>query len=174
MVFRFSALPYLILGFALNFSVSAQALSTPDPRLTPGEVCSPQDPNFQGYDYPEHIARCTRNVGEQEKSQIAAEYGNIPRSQWSGYEFDHLIPLCAGGSDSLANLWPQPISEAKMKDVLEDEICSAMKAGTLTQADAVAKVHNWFLQNASRIGDTNVSPSAQTSQMPPNDFVPED
>lgn len=120
------------------------AITQPDWNKTPGMLCSPQDPNFSNYDYPEHIARCTRNVDNQEKLAIATEYGNIPQTEWSKYEFDHLIPLCAGGSDDIHNLWPQPIADAHLKDTLENEICIAMKAGTMTQAQAVQKVHDWF------------------------------
>lgn len=134
---------FIVLG-VIFYSFAGLTLAQPNWTLTPGVLCSATDPNFSNYDYPEHVARCTRNVGTQEKQQIAAEYGDIPQSDWSRYEFDHLIPLCAGGSDDVRNLWPQPIDDAHKKDVLENEICIAMKAGTLTQAQAVQKVHDWF------------------------------
>ena len=86
-------------------------------------------------------------LGIVEKLQIAHLYGDIPESEWPKYEFDHLLPLCAGGSDDIRNLWPEPIDQAHKKDVLENQICLAMKAGTLKQADAVAKVREWFQQN---------------------------
>ncbi len=120
------------------------AFISPNVTQTPGLLCTPNDPNFQKYDYPEHIARCQRNVGIDEKLKIAAAYGNIPQSNWPNYEFDHLIPLCAGGSDDITNLWPQPIGEAHKKDVLENDICLALRAGTLKQAQAIQKVHDWF------------------------------
>jgi hypothetical protein len=119
----------------------------PDPQLVPGVLCTSSDPDFRGYEYPEKVARCNRNVSEQEKAEVAARFGHIPRDQWSQYEFDHLIPLCAGGSNSIENLWLQPIDEAKKKDVLEVDICLRMKAGTLKQADAVQKIHDWFQSN---------------------------
>ena len=114
---------------------------------TPGVLCSKTDANFDKYDYPEQVARCKRNVGQAEKVDIAALYGHIPVADWPKYEFDHLIPLCAGGSDDIRNLWPEPIEQAHKKDILENEICLAMKAGTLKQVDAVAQVHAWFQQN---------------------------
>ena len=125
-------------------SLAWSLVSQPNWNVTPGVLCSASDPNFSNYDYPEHIARCNRNVNTAEKDQIAGEYGNIPKADWPQYEFDHLIPLCAGGSDDIGNLWPQPIDDAHKKDVLEDQICIAMKAGTMTQAEAVQKVHDWF------------------------------
>lgn len=129
----------VLLGSNISF-----AITQPNWQTTPGVVCSAQDPNFSGFDYPEHIARCNRNVSIQEKQQIAQEYGNIPQSDWPQYEFDHLIPLCAGGSDDIRNLWPQPISDAHEKDKLENDICTSMRAGLMTQAQAVEKAHEWF------------------------------
>ena len=117
--------------------------TAPDDSLTPGALCTDSDDDFDQYDYPEQVARCTRNVDESEKADIGDAYG-IDQSDWSDYEFDHLIPLCAGGSNAPENLWPQPIDEAKEKDKLEDSVCRRMKAGTLTQANAVQEVHDWF------------------------------
>lgn len=152
----------LISIIVLHVQPSA-ALSVPDPTLTPGVLCSPTDPNFSGYDYPEHIARCRRNIVTEEKSAVAKSYGGLPQANWPQYEFDHLIPLCAGGSNDIGNLWPQPIAEARQKDVLEDDICVAMKAGTMTQAQAVQKVHDWF--QAGTQPSTPVGPAEMKAAM---------
>lgn len=122
----------------------AFAVTQPNLQITPGLICSAQDPNFSGYDYPEHIARCKRNFGNPEKLKVAQMYGGIPESDWPNYEFDHLIPLCAGGSDDIRNVWPQPIGDAHLKDAIENEICLSMKAGTMTQAQATQKIYEWF------------------------------
>jgi hypothetical protein len=115
----------------------------PDPKLTPGELCTPSNKDFVEYRYPAHIAYCKRDVTQQMKQQIAAAYGNIPESEWSNYEFDHLIPLNAGGDSSIANLWPQPIAEAKEKDKVEQQTYDGLKNGTLTQAQAVQMIWDW-------------------------------
>ena len=129
----------------LSFSTQASWGSThPNSSLTPGTLCNSNDPDFTNFDYPEHIARCGRNIAIDEKRAVAQAYGNIPENQWPNYEFDHLIPLCAGGSNRATNLWPQPIAEAHIKDKLENEICIGMKLGKLTQAQAVQKVYAWF------------------------------
>ncbi len=134
------------------WSVQTFANVQPDPKLTPGVLCTSSDPDYRGPDYPEGIARCNRNISDQEKIEVAAKYGDLPRSEWHNYEFDHLIPLCAGGSNSNENLWPQPIDEAKQKDILEVDICTKMRAGTLKQADALKQVRDWFLARGQNAG----------------------
>ena len=140
----------LCLGF---FSGNLFASFTPpDQAQTPGHLCSPQDPNFKGYDYPEKVARCERNVSRDDKLKVAAAYGNLPPREWPKYEFDHLIPLCVGGSNSLSNLWPQPIEQAQIKNQLENEVCLDLRAGSLTQNQAVEKMHTWFAGMAAMAG----------------------
>ena len=119
---------------------------SPDFSFTPGHLCSPSDPNFDGYRYPEQIAHCRRNVTEQMKAVVAAHYG-IARSDWGNYEFDHLIPLAIGGDSSIDNLWPQPHGNpdgSQGKDRLEDQLYHEMAAGSITQAAAVQQIYAWF------------------------------
>ncbi len=146
----FAILSFSILAIGVIASNQAMAMTTPNADVTPGLLCTADDPNFMGFYYAEKIARCKRNVGTAEKTQIAAEYGDIPKSEWHNYEFDHLLPLCAGGSDDIKNLWPQPIDEAHLKDRIEDEVCLGMSAGTMTQAVAVQKIKDWFDQNSGQ------------------------
>lgn len=40
-----------------------------------------------------------------------------------GYVVDHVIPLCAGGPDTIENLQWQTVAEAKEKDKLERKLC---------------------------------------------------
>ena len=143
----------IIFTFVLIFSILALAtiinekvvpVRSPDFSQTPGLLCSTTDADFSGLDYPESIARCNRHISDAEKAKVAARYGNIPRADWSNYEFDHLLPICAGGSNSSDNLWPEPLAEAKKKDILEVDICLALRAGTIKQADAVQKIYDWF------------------------------
>lgn len=137
----------LLISLASTISLAAPIASptaAPNLAITPGVLCTTSDPDYRGLDYPEQIARCNRNIPTIEKMKVAALYGNIPQADWPQYEFDHLLPLCAGGSDDMRNLWPQPIAQAHEKDKLEVEICTAMKAGTMTQAIAVQKVYDWF------------------------------
>jgi len=122
-----------------------RSVAQPDFNVTPGNLCTPTDPNFKEYRYPEHIPYCNRYVTKEMKLQVAASY-NVPQSDWTKYEFDHLIPLGIGGDSSIDNLWPQPRngSDSDSKDKLEGELFNQLSAGTITQKAAVQKIYNWF------------------------------
>jgi hypothetical protein len=128
------------------FSISAQAKSiypkNPDPRLTPGSVC--KQANY--YRYPERIAYCNRNVDKSEKQQVIRNYEQqlgyrIDRGQRGSFKIDHLIPLCAGGSNEMDNLWPQHKTVYDITDPMEPLICEKMAEGRLKQARAIELIH---------------------------------
>ncbi len=143
---------------------NSYAMSTPDSKLTPGVLCTPSDLDFKGYDYPSKVARCNRNISQVEKTEVARNYGNIPPLEWAKYEFDHYMPLCAGGSNSRENLWPQPIAEAKLKDVIEVQVCTALKSGTMTQDQALQKIRAWFELSKTSPAPRVPNPSFISSQ----------
>jgi hypothetical protein len=129
---------------------SRSGRATPDWSFTPGKLCTESDPDFEEYRYSEHIPYCKRNVTKQMKQEVAAHYG-VPQSDWSSYEFDHLIPLCAGGDSHVDNLWPQPHGGGSSdpdgsygKDKLEDLLYKQMSAGSTTQAEAIKQIQAWF------------------------------
>ena len=140
MKFNQLALVLFVLG---TFTSTAWASVHPDSNLTPGVLCTPKDKDFMGFAYKSKIARCSRNIKHDEKLKVAAAY-KVPESEWAKYEFDHLFPLCAGGSDDPKNLWPQPLAEAHKKDVIENEVCTGLRDNTMTQAVAIQKIKDWF------------------------------
>lgn len=114
----------------------------PNPAWTPGKVCTQGDPNFKEMRYSKRVAYCVRYVTASEKDKVAKVYG-ISKEDYKKYEFDHFIPLNAGGSDDQTNVWPQPIDEAREKDKLEIEIYNALADGTIDQDEAIAKIRAW-------------------------------
>lgn len=121
----------LILLLALNLAGMAQAQDRhykPTPRLTPGDalnvtaddLCKPGHAEIEG------------KISVQGKSQVFDRYGI--RGELIGYHVDHLIPPELGGSNSLKNLWPQPLAGEwtnQMKNRLERRLRKLVCSGAL-------------------------------------------
>lgn len=116
----------------------------PDAMCTPGAIFP--DATAQvicQYGY----TRTVRNVPLSEKDQVYAEYG-IYRHFPGEYEVDHLIPLELGGSNDIANLWPEAASPApgfhekdQVENYLHDQVCS----GAMPLKDAQREIAtNWL------------------------------
>jgi len=122
------------------FSLSAFAGNpyprSPDPTLTPGSLCTTPD----RLRYPEQIAYCERDVNSFTKEVVFSAYRELgfslsgPRSR---YKVDHFIPLCAGGSNEQANLWPQYDTISKLTDPLEPLACEVLSKGKIGQHEVV-------------------------------------
>ena len=138
---RFVFCLVLSLGFLIQHTGVADIVL--DHEATPGDLCKEGDLDFSNFDYPSHVARCTRHVTKGMKQQVA-DYYEVVEEDWSNYEFDHLYPLCAGGSNHIENLWPEPKELALEKDKIENKICRALKAGTMDQEEAIQEIDDWF------------------------------
>ncbi len=115
----------------------------PDSACTPGavldvsasKVCQP------GY------SSSVRNVPQSEKNQVYTEYGIASRTTGQ-YEVYHLISLELGGSNDIANLWPEAASPTpgfhqkdQVENYLHDQVCS----GKMSLADAQRAIaSNWL------------------------------
>lgn len=109
---------------------------------TTGVLCTQYDPDFDGYRYKEQVAHCGRNISAAVKREVASRY-HIAKKDYRRYEFDHLIPLAFGGSNSAANIWPQPLYEARQKDSLEVELYYQLRSGRILQRDAIRRIFAW-------------------------------
>lgn len=110
----------------------------PDPKMTPGALCT----SPTAYRYAEHIAYCERNVDGGTKADLIHQYDvsfgyKIESMDRQKFKIDHFIPLCAGGANSVENLWPQHESVYTLTDPLEAAVCEKMSAGRLLQKDAI-------------------------------------
>ncbi len=109
---------------------------SPDLQMTPGKLCA----NPTSYRYPERIPYCERNVDSATKAWVFTNYRkkgfslSEPRDH---YKIDHFIPLCAGGSNELTNLWPQHVDVYTVTDEMEGLGCQKLSQGKIKQAALV-------------------------------------
>jgi hypothetical protein len=116
----------------------------PDSACTPGAILSTGTKDAickLGY------AKSVRNVPVSEKDQVYSEYG-ITSHAPGQYEVDHLVSLELGGSNEIANLWPELASpkpgfheKDKVENYLHDQVCSG--AISLQQAQTEIAT-NWL------------------------------
>ncbi len=112
----------------------------PDPGCTPGSIITQATTTricVAGY------SRGVRNVPESLKLAVYAEYG-IASHVAGQYEVDHLVPLELGGSNSIANLWPEVAPGFHQKDVVENELHDAVCSGGMALRVAQTRIaQNW-------------------------------
>jgi hypothetical protein len=123
----------LLLTLLLAFGLAGMALAQnrhdrPNPKLTPGhalnatadDLCKPGHAEVEG------------KISVRVKGQVFDRYGI--RGDLIGYNVDHLIPPKLGGSNSLKNLWPQPLAgewTSQMKNRLERRLRKLVCSGAL-------------------------------------------
>ncbi len=116
----------------------------PDSECTPGaifpdatvsQICE------SGY------ASSVRNVTTSVKNNVYAEYG-ITTHYTGQYEVDHLVSLELGGSNDIANLWPEAASPTpgfhqkdQVENYLHDQVCSGKIPLKQAQIDIAT---NWL------------------------------
>jgi hypothetical protein len=149
---------FTLIALLFSFGCAAQsahygksgAYTVPDKQATPGQVNRAVVADLSGA--PHMIGGLELNVCAKDfratairatirnfaglKRKVCAQYGVAKCDKT--VEGDHLISLEIGGCpDCLANLWPQPMSEARIKDhQLEDVLPKLICAGSITLADA--------------------------------------
>ncbi len=136
-----SGISFFTLVLTLFVSLNAAALDYPkgpDAKVTPGSLCD----HPTEYRYPERIAYCERDVDSHTKQEIFQIYREqlgytLDIRNRKDYKIDHLIPLCAGGSNHDNNLWPQHISVFTITDPLESTGCEKLSTGRITQMNLV-------------------------------------
>ncbi len=88
-----------------------------------------------------------RNVPQSEKYAVETEYGMAEKLYGRTLEIDHIISLELGGSNDIANLYPERASPAPgyhVKDKLENKLHSLVCSGQMTLSSArVGIASNW-------------------------------
>jgi hypothetical protein len=75
-----------------------------------------------------------RNVPQSEKFSVEREYGMAAAYYGHTIEIDHIVPLELGGSNAIANLFPEPgagPASYHVKDKLENRLHDLVCAGSL-------------------------------------------
>jgi hypothetical protein len=97
-----------------------------------------------------------RNVPQSEKFQVESEYGMAPAYYGYSIEIDHIVPLELGGSNNIANLFPEPGSgkaNYHLKDELENKLRDLVCAGAMSLNTARARIAtDWEALYRSVIG----------------------
>ena len=134
---------WLIIGLFLGgFSASAdQELfpTKPDPDVTVGDYCDEQDPDFVGYRYEDKVPYCIRKVSRHRKTRVYNQY-HVPEDCRVEYTVDHYIPLFMGGSNEVANLWPEHRRVKATRQNLEQQLYLELRNGHITQSRAIEVV----------------------------------
>ena len=92
-------------------------------KLTKAVICSPR---FR--------TSAIRNVPESVKFVVEREYGMEPGHYGSALEIDHIVSLELGGSNDIANLFPEKLNAGpgfRVKDKLENRLHAMVCAGSI-------------------------------------------
>jgi hypothetical protein len=101
--------------------------------LLPDRACTPGAAATRSLDVVCRTStRQRRHVDRALRRRVFLEYGLAPREPSEAFEVDHLIPLELGGSNELANLWPEASPGFHEKDRVEDELHARVCSGRMT------------------------------------------
>jgi hypothetical protein len=120
----------------------------PDRHCSPGAYDSAvTQANIQSTVCISGYTATVRNVPASEKSAVYKEYGITHHAPYS-YEVDHIVSLELGGSNNIANLYPEAYANpngARVKDRLENAMHAAVCAGRLILKTAQREIAtNWL------------------------------
>ena len=118
--------------------------SLPDPACTPGAIFADVTKEMtcvSGY------TKTVRSVSTSLKKKVYQQYGIAYPPPFGTYEADHFIPLTLGGSNDIANLFPEsaePKPGFKEKDLVENYLHQQVCAGKIGLAAAQRAIAtNW-------------------------------
>lgn len=122
----------ILVGLMITFSLPGRAQSQqkasylPNLKLTPGDTLKVNKEDLCGSKYENFDGSIPISL----KRKVFDLYG-IRGDKLIPYNVDHLIPVGLGGSNSLKNLWPQPVSgewsyhkKNKLEQRLHKLVCS--------------------------------------------------
>jgi hypothetical protein len=141
------------------------AADVPNRSLTPGAVLTRSAARVCVSGYASRV----RDVPEAEKDAVYARYG-VPHTPYQ-HEVDHLVSLELGGSNALANLWPEPYAGrwgARTKDMLENRLHDLVCAGRVSLPRAQRlEATGWVAAFRRYVGDPPAAPAPSGGRRQP-------
>ncbi len=130
--------------------VIVEGMRLSDPRFTPGEA----RPLAENAVCATKWGKDERHVTLKMKRTVCGLYGETEGCPGRGFEVDHLISRELGGADTIANLFPQPIGQARLKDRLENRLHREVCAGAISlHAAQIEIAKNWWTAFKKRFGE---------------------
>jgi hypothetical protein len=120
--------------------------SLPDPIFNPGETRDWHSVMICETTW----SKIPRRIYDSHKRVVSNHYGIDFDTEKSLYEYDHLIPRCLGGADTVKNLFPLPRTgawNAYDKNRLERQACIMVCKGKLE----LERTQNLFAKNWIRL-----------------------
>jgi hypothetical protein len=128
---------FLSLLMITSMALAAEYPTAPIEEVTPGDLCDRPD----AFRYPENIPYCSRDVDFHTREEVFQTYRRrgfrLTIQNRQDYKIDHLIPLCAGGSNAEENLWPQHVSLFTVTDPIERVGCLKLRDGKIRQRQLI-------------------------------------
>jgi hypothetical protein len=121
-------------------------------KVTKEQICTP------GY------VASIKATKDSMKEEAFSRYG-LRDGKSSTDVLDHLIPVELGGTDSIENLWPEPVKgewNAAQKDALEQKLLGMVCDGSLTVKQAQTAIKkNWVQAYQQYVGAATVATKDQ-------------
>lgn len=114
------------------------------PSVTKEQICVPR------------YSKAVRNVPQDLKDEVYAEY-EITSHEPGQYEVDHLVSLELGGSNDIANLWPEaakPRPGYHEKDKVENYLHKQVCDGKMSLEEAQRQIATNWLEVYERMPKT--------------------
>jgi hypothetical protein len=143
----------LLLGFSFCPAALAQdgRRALPDHGLTPGDAAEVTAADICKVEYENPDS----NVPTVLKHRVYSRY-RVSRYE-VGYNVDHLVPVKLGGTNSIENLWPQPLSGEwgwHRKNTLEHRLRKLVCGGSLRLEQAQQEIAtDWISAYRKYVGE---------------------
>jgi len=139
---------YTAVSVARSAQGQKQIAYVPDPKLTPGDALPLTRDELCARAFHSNVPAIPISV----KTEVFERY-RISTAGSTSYQVDHLIPIRLGGSNSVRNLWPQPLSgewNHALKNRLERRLRRMVCNGKLTLEAAQREIASDWIKAYQR------------------------